>query len=111
MDYIFEQAWQETIARVSKPFGEKLEYGAILMLIGLQELGQDYEKYKKDQKIDLMHIGICTVLLPFGYYKFMGRDEEGWPHFERVQNLPPLAPEEQELLIRKAIVEYFKEEV
>ena len=111
MDYIFERAWQETLDRVSKQFGEKLEYGALLMLIGLQELGQDYSKYKKDEKIDLMHIGICTVLLPFGYYRFMGRDEEGWPHFERVQNLPPLTPEEQELLIKKAIVEYFKEEV
>lgn len=111
MDYIFERAWQETLDRVSKQFGEKLEYGALLMLIGLQELGQDYTKYKKDQKIDLMHIGICTVLLPFGYYRFMGRDEEGWPHFERVQNLPPLSPDEQELLIKKAIVEYFKEEV
>jgi hypothetical protein len=111
MDYIFERAWQETLDRVSKQFGEKLEYGALLMLIGLQELGQDYAKYKKDEKIDLMHIGVCTVLLPFGYYKFMGRDEQGWPHFERVQNLPPLEPSEQELLIRKAIVEYFKEEV
>jgi hypothetical protein len=111
MDYIFEKTWIETLDRVSKQFGERLEYGAILMLIGLQELGQDYEKYKKDQKIDLMHIGICTVLLPFGYYKFMGRDEEGWPHFERVQNLPPLEPTEQELLIKKAIVEYFKEDV
>jgi hypothetical protein len=111
MDYIFERAWQETLDRVSKQFGEKLEYGALLMLIGLQELGQDYSKYKKDEKIDLMHIGVCTVLLPFGYYKFMGRDEQGWPHFERVQNLPPLEPNEQELLIRKAIVEYFKEEI
>jgi hypothetical protein len=111
MDYIFEKAWQETLDRVSKQFGEKLEYGALLMMIGLQELGQDYSKYKKDEKLDLMHIGICTVLMPYGYYTFVGRDEEGWPHFERKQNLPPLVPEEQELLIRKAIVEYFKEDV
>ena len=43
MDYIFERAWQETLDRVSKQFGEKLEYGALLMLIGLQELGHDYD--------------------------------------------------------------------
>lgn len=109
MDYVFEKAWADTLEKVSKPFGEKLDYAAILMLIGLQELGHDYRAYKKDQKLELMHVGVCSVLMPFGFYDFIGRDEEGWPHFERKEDLPPLAPEEQELLIRKAIVEYFKE--
>jgi hypothetical protein len=108
VDYVFEKAWQETVTKVSASFGEKLDYAAILMLIGLQELGKDYQKYKKDQKIELMHIGICTVLMPFGYYSFIGRDEEGWPHFERLESLPILTSDEQELLIRKAIVAYFK---
>lgn len=111
MDYIFEKAWNDTLTRVSVNFGEKLDYAAILMLIGLQELGKDFQTYKKDQKLELMHIGICSVLIPFGYYTFIGRDEEGWPHFERIEDLPPLTPEEQELLIRKAIVQYFDEEV
>jgi len=83
MDYLFEKKWQETLEEVSKSFGEKLDYSSLLMLIGLQELGNFDLKFKKDQKIELMHIGICTVLMPFGYYEFMGRDEEGWPHFER----------------------------
>lgn len=109
MDYIFEKAWNETLDKVSASFGEKLDYAAILMLIGLQELGKDYQTYKKDQKIELMHIGICTVLMPYGYYEFVGRDEEGWPHFERKDELPALAPADQELLIKKAIVHYFKD--
>lgn len=109
MDYVFEKTWQETLDRISANFGAKLEYSAILMLIGAQELGQDYRQYKKDQKIDLMHIGICSVLQPYGYYHFIGRDEDGWPHFERMENMPSLSAEEQELLIRKAIVRYFKD--
>ena len=111
MDYVFEKIWNETVTRISATYGEKLDYAAILFLIGVQELGQDYQKFKKDQKVELMHIGICSLLVSYGYYSFIGRDEEGWPHFERVQNLPPLEPSDQELLIRKAIVEYFKEEV
>lgn len=109
MDYIFEKAWNDTLAKVSESFGEKLDYAAILMLIGLQELGKDYQTYKKDQKLELMHIGICTVLMPYGYYEFIGRDEEGWPHFERKDSLPALTPPDQELLIRKALVNYFKD--
>jgi len=107
MDFVFEKAWNETVSRISLSFGEKLDYAAILFLIGVQELGQDFQKFKKDEKLELMHVGICTLLMPYGYYNFVGRDEEGWPHFERVENLPPLNPEDQELLVKKAIVKYF----
>jgi len=107
MDYVFEKIWNETVTRISAAYGEKLDYAAILFLIGVQELGQDYQKFKKDQKVELMHIGICSLLVPYGYYSFIGRDEEGWPHFERNSALPYLSAPEQELLVRKAIVRYF----
>lgn len=110
MDYVFEKAWNETVNMISARFGEKLDYSAILFLIGLQELGQDFQKFKKDQKLELIHVGICTVLMPYGYYNFIGRDIDGWPHFERVDNLPPLNPVEQEMLVKKAIVKYFSPE-
>lgn len=110
MDYIFEKAWNDTVESISKTFGEKLDYSAIIFLIGLQELGHDYKKLKKDQKLDVMHIAICALLEPFGYYEYEGRDADGWPHFKRVEDLPPLAPGEQELLLKRAIIEYFKEE-
>ncbi len=54
-----------------------------------------------------MHIGICTLLMPYGYYKFIGKDDEGWPHFENVQKLPALRPLEQEKLMKQAIIDYF----
>ncbi|MDZ4750214.1 MAG: hypothetical protein SGI87_01275, partial [Flavobacteriales bacterium] len=103
MDYIFEKSWNDTVSRISEGFGEKLDYAAILFLIGLQELGQTDRTFKKDEKLSLMHIAICTLLEPYGYYRFQGRDEEGWPHFERIEEIPALAPTDQELLIRKAI--------
>jgi hypothetical protein len=108
MDYVFEKTWNETVSKISASFGEKLDYAAILFLIGVQELGQDYQKYKKDEKLELMHVGICSLLVPYGYYTFVGRDEEGWPHFERNGDLPNLTPTEQELLVKKAIVNYFQ---
>lgn len=110
MDYIFEKTWNETVTRISASFGEKLDYTGILFIIGLQELGRDFQTYKKDQKLDIIHIGICTLLEPFGYYAYEGRDQDGWPHFTRTTNLPALSPQEQELLVRKAIVRYFNPE-
>lgn len=110
MDYIFEKKWNDTLKRVSADFGDELDLQAVIFLIGLQETGLGYKKYKKDEKLDIMHVAICTLLEPYGFYKFSGRDEEGWPHFERVQNLPPLEASQQETLIKKAIITYFGEE-
>jgi hypothetical protein len=56
-----------------------------------------------------MHVAVCTLLEPFGYYEYEGRDADAWPHFKRIENLPPLSPPEQELLIKRAIIDYFAE--
>ena len=87
--------------------GEPLDVEGMLYLIGLQELGQIHRKFKKDDNIDLIHIGICTALEPFGYYRFDFFDAQGWPHFELTEELPPLKAGEQSVLMKEAIVEYF----
>lgn len=110
MDYLFEKKWQETVQIASKHFGETLDYSAILLLIGLQELGIFDLKFKKDQKLELMHVAICTLLEPYGYYEYEGRDVDGWPHFAKKEDLPVLNQGDQELLIKKAIMKYFGNE-
>lgn len=54
-----------------------------------------------------MHIAICRLLEPFGYYKFDYEDEEGWPHYNILEHLPPLKAGEQTVLMKEAIVQYF----
>jgi hypothetical protein len=102
--------WQVLQQKFVERFGNELEYDAILMLIGLQELGKPFKKYKKDEKLEVMHIAICTLLEPYGFYKFMGLDEEGWPHWELNENLPHLDAKQQNKLIIEAIIDYFKKE-
>ncbi len=103
-----EADWKILIVELEKRFGEALELDAILFLIGLQELGLGYQKFNKDQKMDVLHVAVCTLLEPYGYYKELGRDEAGWPHWERNQKLPPLKGREQENLMKEAIVGYFR---
>lgn len=89
--------------------GEKPDIDAMLFLIGVQELGQGNRKFSKDEKINLIHIAVCRILEPYDYYRFDGRDPQGWPHFENLQPLPSLKPNEQSLLMKKAIIRYFKD--
>ena len=61
---------------------------AILFLIGVQELGQGFRPFSKEEKQDLMHIAICKVLSFSGFYELEGVDEDGWPHWKMMKKLP-----------------------
>ena len=58
----------------------------------------------------MLHIAVCRLLEPFGYYKFSHYDDDGYPHFVELQPLPTLKPNEQQLLMKKAIIQYFIDE-
>lgn len=97
------------VSKLSSRFaeGEDLDLDSIIYLIGLQELGQLHRKFKKDEKVHLMHIGICRLLEPYGYYEFDYYDDEGWPHYKVKETLPHLKAGEQSILMKEAIVNYF----
>lgn len=110
MDFEFEKKWRQVVSHLENSFGEEIDLEAILFLIGVQELGKGVKKFSKDEKLNLMHIAICTVLEPFGYYDFSHLDQEGWPHFTKIKALPYLTDKEQKELMRKAVVDYFENE-
>ncbi len=111
MDLEQEKQWNDICKKLSLQFDQDLDLQGILFLIGVQELGKGYKIFAKDEKVELMHIAVCKLLESFGYYEFSGRDEEGWPHWKLNEKLPPLKPMQQEILVKEAIIEYFKHEL
>jgi hypothetical protein len=95
---------KETLVREKLP-----DLQAILYLIGIQELGLVKKKFTKEEKQDLMHIAVCKLLSYEGYYEFVGRDEDGWPHYNQVRALPSNGIEEQEKLLKISTIEYFRQ--
>lgn len=110
-DIELKERWEAVVQKLSNQFadGDRLDLDAIIYLIGVQEIGKPHETFKKDEKLDLMHIAICKLLEPFGYYEFSYIDEEGWPHYEVKEKLPTLKAGEQSVLMKEAIVDYFYE--
>ncbi|MGB5236835.1 MAG: hypothetical protein WBM43_03865 [Flavobacteriaceae bacterium] len=110
-DELLKAYWEKLVERLSDHFsdGDLLELDAIIYLVGVQELGQYHRSFKKDEKVNLMHIAICRLLEPYGYYRFEYFDEDGWPHYAVEEDLPPLKAGEQSVLMKEAIVNYFKE--
>jgi len=110
-DEELKERWLLIVEKLSAQFadGDTLDLDSIIYLIGVQELGQLDRKFKKDHKLDLMHIAICRLLEPYGYYEFDYFDNDGWPHYIVKEKLPNLKAGEQSVLMKEAIVNYFLE--
>jgi len=103
-----QSRWWKLEEKLIERFEKKPDVETILFLIGIQELGDVKAKFTKEQKQDLMHVAVCTVLMPSGYYEIEGIDAEGWPHFKQLKAMPELDPFQQEAFLKDHILLYFQ---
>jgi hypothetical protein len=99
--------WLKLRIKLKEQYGIKPDMNGVLLLIGIQELGQGPQEFSKEQKQDLMHIAVCTILMASGYYTLDGLDDEGWPHFTQIKALPLLETYEQENFLKDHVLLYF----
>jgi hypothetical protein len=105
-----QQRWWDLEAKLVDRFEKKPDLEAILFLIGMQETGFIKEKITKEQKQDLMHVAVCTVLSVSGFYEFQHKDNDGWPHFRQLKELPAMPLHEQENFLKDHILFYFEQQ-
>ncbi len=104
-----QSRWWKLEEKMLQRFGKKPDLEGILFLIGIQELGDIREKFTKEQKQDLMHVAVCTVLTSSGYYLREGHDDDGWPHFRQLKAVPALPLPEQEAFLKDHVLLYFQQ--
>ncbi len=105
----FEQRWADTEKILEERFGKVPDIEGILFLIGVNELGKlPRKKFSKEQKQDLMHIAVCTLLCQRGYYEYVGRDADNWPHFNELKHMDLTGIGEQERMLKECMVRYFE---
>jgi hypothetical protein len=102
--------WWNLEAQLAERFGKKPDMESILFLIGIQETNKFDIKFSKEEKQDLMHVAVCTLLSTSGYYELDQYDEEGWPHFRQLKPLPEYGLKEQEDFLRDHILHYFEQQ-
>ncbi len=105
-----QQRWWNLEAKLAERFGKKPDMEAILFLIGIQEFGEIRDKFTKEQKQDLMHVAVCHLLSPGGYYELESVDADGWPHYRQVKPMPDMNPVDQENFLKDHILLYFEEQ-
>ncbi len=107
----FDARWAAVERQLQERFGKVPDLDGLLFLIGMNEYGRPprRSKFTKEEKQDLMHVAVCTLLGRRGYFQLLGRDADGWPHFEPTGAAPPWGMEAQERLLKECAVEYFEE--
>jgi len=103
-----QSRWWILEAKLAERFGKKPDLETILFLIGIQEFGEIKEKFTKEQKQDLMHVAVCSLLSQSGYYEVEHMDGEGWPHFKQIKAMPELDTIQQENFLKDHILLYFE---
>jgi hypothetical protein len=83
------------------------DLNAILLLIGIQETNIVRPTYSKEEKQDLMHVAVCSLLAQDGYFELEGRDQDGWPHFIQIKSVETQGEQEQETLLKTLAIRYF----
>lgn len=107
---LLKTQWGHLLRQLENQFGQPPDLQGIIFLIGVQELGKGARKFSKDEKQDLMHVATCRVLSYKGYYKKTGHDIEGWPQWEKVQDIPQMSLRDQDIMLKECVVKYFEEE-
>lgn len=103
--------WTRVRHLIKERFGRETlpDLNGMLFLIGIQELGRWQTAFNKEEKQDLMHIAVCRLLSYDGHYGFVGRDADGWPHWELLLPVPKRDLDEQEAMLKLYIIRYFKD--
>ena len=105
----FNARWETLLAAMQARFGRRPDLNALLLLIGVQELGQGVAAFTKEQKQDLMHVATCRLFSQSGYYELERVDADGWPHYRLLAPVPFANLKEQERMLKWHMLEYFDE--
>jgi hypothetical protein len=100
--------WEALLDTLEQLVGKRpADLNGVLFLIGLQELGRGPKRFSKEQKQDLLHVAVCTILSQSGYYASAGLDKDNWPQFDLLKPLPSGDILAQEDLLKSHVLLYF----
>ncbi len=102
-----EARWEALRSRLAAQFRQTPGIEGVLFLIGVQASGEGYQpQLPKERKQALVMEGACHAFEALGLYR-RRPTEAGFAWEPAEDGLPPLSIEEQETLLKQAILAYF----
>lgn len=101
-----QQRWLKLESKLTERLGNKPAMDDVLIFIGIRESGLPPKTFTEKEKIDLIQMAVCTILVPARYYEMMWVDDFGWPYFKEIQRLPAMTIEERAGFLKQYVVAY-----
>lgn len=99
--------WKELCERLNHLFGIEPDLNGVLFLVGIRERGLTLEKFTKEEKLNLINLGSCTLYCELGLLEQAGEDPEGWPLFRQKSVAPSIAESLKQKTLQECAIRYF----
>lgn len=100
--------WNDLCERLNDQFGIEVDLNGVLFLVGMRERGLLFQTFTKEEKLNLINLGSCTLYQEMGLITSYGQDKDGWPLFQQ-NSLAPVIPEELKLkTLQDCAIRYFQ---
>jgi hypothetical protein len=102
-----QQRWLKLESGFEKRLGKKTTLDDVLVFIGIREAGLPPKKtFTETEKINLIQMAVCSILVPARYYELFWVEDSGWPHFNQLQRLPQMNNTEREAFLIPYVLLY-----
>ena len=78
----------------------------MIFVAGLQVVGKHQGSLSPEDKMDVMHCGMCAILETKGYFRMSSRSDDGYPVYEQLKEIN-MEKEARGELLRDAIISYY----
>ncbi len=110
MEEVFDRiGWAKLKEEFKTNYGEYPSVISLLFLIGMEHTPIFGAELTKEQKQEVIHVGLCKLLEQEGLYVLAHHDEQGWPHFNATTKASKINIEKQENYIKQLLINYFNE--
>ena len=100
--------WNDLCESLNNLFGIEVDLNWVLFLVGMRERGLSFQPFSKEEKLNLINLGCCTLYQEMGLVTLSGMDNDGWPLFHQ-NALAVVIPEELKLkTLQDCAIRYFQ---
>ncbi len=100
--------WNELCEALNKLFGIEVDLNGVLFLVGIRERGLVFQPFTKEEKLNLINLGSCTLFQEMGLVNLCGEGNDGWPIFHQ-NAVATQIPEELKIkTLQDCAIRYFR---
>lgn len=101
------QNWTQLCFRLGEMFQMDLDTNGVFLLIGIREKGWGFREFSKEEKLNLIRLGSCTLLCELKQLERVTSDRDGWPVFKQPAFFPEWNEAQKQQKLKEAAVVYF----